>query len=852
MSTSRALLLPALVATAVSAAAQTPYGPPLLSTFTDPLRIAAADLSGDGRVDLAVAVTDGRVQFFRNDGAGTFLAPATLPVSGLYSYSPIALELADVDNDGDRDVVVLGGLTQAGVVVHRNLGGGVFAAPTAVASGIYPRDLAVADFDGDGWLDAAMASGGSTHGIRLLRNDGTGSFLAATTVPDSGLQLADLCAADVDGDGRTDFVYLAANMLWVIRSLGSGQFTPAAPTVLGTAAEFVSAADFDRDGDADVVLADLAGTIRTLVNDGLGNFSTGVQISTTQGSVQGLEAVDFDGDTWKDVVWSSWNGWTYTARGLGNGGFDAASVIQTGSRAFAFAELVGNGKPDGAFPLLAIDRVLVLPNTGQGGFGPTAYSFGAQVVGLALQDLDGDGRRDVVGASGGTNAIVTRRALPGGGFGPEQSWSCPSPARFAVAFVDAGPVPDVVVACADRQMRTLLGDGAGGFGPPILSGSTNEVSGFAAGDFTGDGLADVAFGYAFLDGSGYLHTGTRFLGGAGDGTFGQVTSSTEQSSVLTIGDWNGDGVGDIARVENFTLHMLLSNGAGGFTSWSRSSPRYLGLDAADVNGDGRLDLIGGDTYTGVHVYWGDGTGNLSADVVLPGGNARRGVPRDFDQDGDVDVFGVTDTGAYLLEQVSPGVFANLGQLPGTVNIVSGLDLADSNGDGRLDVVLGARSPGGFLVMHHAGVPGEAATYCTSQTSSNGCIPSIAASGTPSATATSGFTISSSNMQNNRRGMLVYSLSGRASTPFQGGILCVQAPVFRSPILMSGGSASGLDCSGSLARDWNAFVQGLGGGSPQPAAWIVGTQVTAQWWSRDPGSFPGQSNLSNAVDFAVGP
>jgi len=143
------------------------------------------------------------------------------------------------------------------------------------------------------------------------------------------------------------------------------------------------------------------------------------------------------------------------------------------------------------------------------------------------------------------------------------------------------------------------------------------------------------------------------------------------------------------------------------------------------------------------------------------------------------------------------------------------------------------------------------TYCTAKLNSLGCSPSIAAAGTPSATASSGFTLSASQVRNNKAGLLFYGTSGAASAPFQGGILCVAAPIKRTPGIHSGGSASGSDCSGTYAIDFNAFARGALGGSPLPALSLPGTSVDCQFWGRDPG-FPAPDNttLSNGMHFTI--
>jgi len=144
------------------------------------------------------------------------------------------------------------------------------------------------------------------------------------------------------------------------------------------------------------------------------------------------------------------------------------------------------------------------------------------------------------------------------------------------------------------------------------------------------------------------------------------------------------------------------------------------------------------------------------------------------------------------------------------------------------------------------------SYCTAKLSSQGCIPSITAIGYPCAVAIAGFTIRATNLPNQKLGLLMYSTTGPQTAPFQGGTLCLNNPLRRTPASSSGGSPlPANDCSGALSLDFNEFVHDRNGapGPPLPA----GTNVCAQWWGRDTGfSAPNDSSLSNAIRFDLAP
>jgi Tol biopolymer transport system component len=140
---------------------------------------------------------------------------------------------------------------------------------------------------------------------------------------------------------------------------------------------------------------------------------------------------------------------------------------------------------------------------------------------------------------------------------------------------------------------------------------------------------------------------------------------------------------------------------------------------------------------------------------------------------------------------------------------------------------------------------QPAVYCASQMNSLGCTPSISSSGSPSASAGSGFTIGVKRLVSSTFGLFFYSTQRPLLAPFQGSYLCMELPIWRMALQPTGGNTA-VDCTGGLQVDFNAWI--ASGADP---SLVAGENVCIQAWSRDAGAVT-TTNLSNAIVFAIGP
>ncbi len=135
------------------------------------------------------------------------------------------------------------------------------------------------------------------------------------------------------------------------------------------------------------------------------------------------------------------------------------------------------------------------------------------------------------------------------------------------------------------------------------------------------------------------------------------------------------------------------------------------------------------------------------------------------------------------------------------------------------------------------------TYCQAKLSSQLCLPNIGFQGAPTASGSTPFEITSEDIDAGRIGILFYGF-GQNNAPFQGGVLCVQPPLKRTPPQSSGGTPPPSTCSGSFSFDMGALIQsGLDPGL------TAGASANAQFWYRDPPD-PFGTGLTDALEFLI--
>lgn len=603
--------------------------------------VAVSDVDGDGDQDILIsgyANANQRItQLFLNNGNGIF----TLSVNSFENLSSGDVAFADVNNDGFPDIFITGDKEEEQPVsqLYLNDGTGSYTLSTSTFQGVSNSAIAFADVDNDGDQDLVIT--GQINPLQdasiLYKNDGNGMFTLSANF--TGIRYGSVAFSDIDGDGDKDLLITgfskAANLARseLYRNDGNGNYTAIAnhgitPLKNGT----VVFADFDNDGDQDLLsigqIEEMGVSTILYENDGSGNFENMSSIFLGVRHYGKVKFVDIDGDGDQDALiigvdpFSS-NG--ITALYINDGTGNYVRKTDTGltdmrGLTFAIGDIDGDGDLDlilngGSYVDGNQDRTKVYKNDGDGHFTlvngtPFPNTTFNEIL---FADVDGDGDQDVF-VLGGSNAPVTKLYLnDGNGNFSESSQSFPQVFQGMAAFADVDNDGDLDLIFSGAQSmsanttltKLYINNGAGNFTEALGMPFTNFTSGTVVfADVDGDNDLDVIFsGLMEVVSVSSSHTKLYLNDGSGNYTLDTVNSfPNAYFSDIAFADVDNDGDLDMLfhgyyyHTVNSALYtsLYLNNGSGEFTQYEDvpfMKEQRASLDFGDIDGDGDPDVL---------------------------------------------------------------------------------------------------------------------------------------------------------------------------------------------------------------------------------------------------------------------
>jgi hypothetical protein len=623
--------------------------------------IRAIDLNDDGLDDLVAVAHEQHevVVMIRtgNDvnGHSTFATPVSY-ASGIH---PHGLIVADFNRDGEMDLMTAN-ITSNNATYFQGLGDGTFAAGVFIDVGDGAYNLNAGDLNGDGILDVAVAAYyANTMRFLLGNGDGTFSLSPLALAMDAGPSSPTL--GNFDGNGTIDVAgtsYLGNTLrVWLNEAAPAHQhlsiIVPASATVGTPFNVTVTALDSD-----DNVAISFIGTVHFASSDRFANLPPD---------------------------------YTFTASDAGTKTFTV--TLDTGGSQTVSADLVGSpGVVAGALLDVAVPTVSFAPHVD--------YDQGSLEVVNA--DFNHDGILDLAMANANLGSVDVRFGTGDGQFGPRTSVTVGGfPYALKAEKFDSDDNFDLaVVNYTGQQLAVLRGNADGTFQSPTYYAMTNPT-GVDVGDLNNDDKLDIVV-TDFINPTGAL----RVLLGNGDATFQSPLSFTLGGAPLrsALGDFNGDHNLDVVTANYYgnSMSVLLGNGAGGLALAASYPAGSNPADTAvDLDRDGLLDVVVADSAEqsggsggGLNAFRNLGNGTFADALSLPTSAQTIGVTAaEVNGDGILDLIATT---RIQVDQVSVWLGNGDFTFESRVNFATAtfpyeLTAADLNGNGTIDVAVS----GGF-------------------------------------------------------------------------------------------------------------------------------------------------------------
>ena len=690
--------------------------------------IAVGDFNGDGKPDL-VEVTSGGVEVFLGNGDGTFLAPIVGNTAGTSS----SVMTGDFNGDGRMDIAYQGYYNDTVAIALGN-GDGTFQPAIVLPTDGYSTgnepNVILADFNGDGVPDLAVANFSSSTVNVFLGGQFSGLGISMThngpltagqiktysiTVTNPALATTSSTVTVTDtppfGLSATAMTGTGWNCILAARTCTNANSLSFGASFSPISLTVTAAATLSPS-----TVTNTAYVTYGTVTNSVGDPTLIVSPTTTSVSASPDPAVLGQAVTLTATVSSGAGTVLFLADGNGLGVATLSgnlANLNTGLIPAGVHKITATYLGDamhGASTSPAFS-LAVRASPASSLIAGAKLTTGTGPMTVLVGDLNGDGKADLITANGTANNVSVFFGNGDGTFRSKADYAVGlQPAGAAIADFNGDGKPDIAVSNENSNGISVLlnkGDGTFAVGATLTMSGPQSV---IAADLNGDGKLDLAA-------IGYNSRASIFFG-VGDGTFqpGPVTINACCSSGFVAGDFNGDGKTDLV----VGSYVDLNNGDGSFGFSSAAGEDY-GYASGDLNGDGKADLVGADK-AGIYIFLGNGDGTFQPPVTYTTDSAPASVTlADTNGDGKLDVIvanGSSNTISVFLGNgdgsFRPAVSYNVGTNPQSV--VAG----DFNGDGRTDLAVANSGDNTITILLGAKyVPSPAPATVTYSITGNG-------------------------------------------------------------------------------------------------------------------------------------
>lgn len=650
-----------------------------------------ADIDGDGDIDI-VTKSNPLVWIENTDGQGTLTSQHIID-EGVNGVN--AIKVADIDSDGDIDIIIAENALPLNVIAwYENLdGSGTFSQKQTITTQVdYPSTIYISDIDNDTDLDILSASIDDGKIAWYENTDGQATFgtqqLITTASFSSTTQYIEVVAGDLDGDNDNDVMFASKGspdqiVYWVENTDSQGNFGSPQVAFDQFGGMFtLSLADLDNDGDLDVYGQNVFNGLISYANDGTGNFSFSNTFSSSYDLFTGFtQLFDVDGD----------------------GDLDMFGIARNEDIITNLAAMVWFENTDG-----------------QGDFSAEQFirnvNYRSLSSRIGVGDLDGDNLQDLVIDNLDGYELSWNKNQSGSVFF-EDSQEIVVDLRelrdVISADLDNDGDQDIIYASTDSKVSWYENlDGLGNFGPQqLISASSFKFYSVVAEDIDGDNDIDLIIAaqdedrllWYENDGSGQFSLG------------GIISDITVNPEFINVFDVDGDNDKDVVSIDELGDRLVWYenlNGQGNFGAEQviiDTIDNIKPFDYGDIDGDGDFDIVINDPFSWLS---NDGNGNFSAPQVIPSSNQDAVKLSDIDNDGDLDIFTSDPIGWYENED-GQGTYGDFQLVYDNASASDYIEFTDIDNDNDLDVVMsffaGVNNDRVIYIKNYSGVFGEPIT-----------------------------------------------------------------------------------------------------------------------------------------------